>query len=103
MADATGGEDDERVWEGWDSGDWLEGTGMDSRVHGAEAGAAAAEAVAGVEVEAAAADHEAVMGAETETASAAALEGAEAGDEHCGRGHGCSCDRGWYCWGCGWC
>ena len=48
MADATGGEDDGRAWEEWDSGDWVEGTGIGSRV-GAEAKAAAAEAVAGAE------------------------------------------------------
>ena len=48
LADATGGEDDGRAWEEWDSGDWVEGTGIGSRV-GAEAKAAAAEAVAGAE------------------------------------------------------
>ena len=52
MEDAAGGEDGERVWEEWDSGDWVKGTGIDSRA-GAEEEAAAAEVVAGAEPEAA--------------------------------------------------
>ena len=30
-AGAMGGEEGERVWEEWGSGDWVEGTGIDSR------------------------------------------------------------------------
>ena len=57
MTDAPGGGDDERDWEEWGSRDWVEGTGIDSRV-GAEVEAAATEAVAGAE----AAGAEAVVG-----------------------------------------
>ena len=46
LADAMGGEDDERMWEEWDSGDWVEGTGIDSKA-GTGAEAAAAEVVVG--------------------------------------------------------
>jgi len=48
-ADAMGGEEEGHVWEEWDSGDWVEGTGIDSRTgaEAEEAVVAAAEAVAG--------------------------------------------------------
>ena len=74
MADATGGGEVRMMNVSGksgtqDSGDWVEGIGIGGRV-GAEAEAAAAEAVAGAEAEAGAA--EAVDGAE---AVAAAAEG----------------------------
>ena len=48
-ADAMGGEEEGHVWGEWDSGGWVEGTGIDSRTgaEAEEAVVAAAEAVAG--------------------------------------------------------
>ena len=89
-ADAMGGEEEGNVWEEWDSGDWVEGTGIDSRTWAeAKEAVAAAEAVAGagarteeveavVEVEAVDATAGDVAGAEPEVAAAEAVVSAEA-------------------------